>query len=515
MDKSKDIRIAARDALRGKWKGLILVGFILFLILYVPYMAATFLEDKLQIMVILFITGCIMVLGGPLFLGYISYVMDFLKGGERGKSALADGFRRFGKSFGIFVLFVLKLFGQCLGAFAVLGLSSYCIYHLLMLVSLSVRWPAVVSLIIFYAAFICISIFISLRYAMTFFLAVDLPDKSANWFSKYSAVMIKGYKKRLLCLQLSFLPWFLLLIALQIGIVLLSIYVFPEKISWLFFLLEILLYILPFSILYGYIVAANGIFYQQLAGIKSVENGAAELPAEKTDEICEDFPAEKKCGRAKYIVAAVLIAILSVAGLVFLIGDLRNTMEYLDSDFYEDFYEDIDDEYFDEDDLEDFIDSYEIDPADIVDSIEVSVGNISFTLSNGNGWCYFDEEGTAYNALGPEESYLESQSVEMGDAPYDYVHLSAYDGSDLTAEDLKAYVFSNYYDYEGCDLTYEDEITLLGEKAGVEVYFDESYYNGNIYFAHGEKVYHIYYVVDTEEEAEEYVDYIADTIHQS
>jgi uncharacterized membrane protein len=174
MQKNSELRKAARSQLHGSW--LAAVGVVL------VYSVITGVASGLAGIGLL-------ILGGPLALGYYGYFLRKAKGETVSFSNLFDGFDNFGKAL---VLFVLQ------GIFIAL-------WSILLFI------PGIIK---------------SLSYSMAFFILKDNPDMNALDAITASRKMMNGYKLKLFFLHLSFIGWALLcVVTIGIGYLWLSPYV--------------------------------------------------------------------------------------------------------------------------------------------------------------------------------------------------------------------------------------------------------------------------------------------------
>jgi uncharacterized membrane protein len=158
MQENSALRAAARSQLRGTW--LASVGFVFVYGVLVSVASG--------------LAGIgLLIVGGPLALGYYGYFLHKARGETASFGNLFDGFDNFGKAF---LLFLFK------GIFIAL-------WSLLLFI------PGIVK---------------SFSYSMAYFILKDNPDMSALDAITASRKMMNGYKGKLFCLYLSFIGWVLL-----------------------------------------------------------------------------------------------------------------------------------------------------------------------------------------------------------------------------------------------------------------------------------------------------------------
>jgi uncharacterized membrane protein len=165
-----EIMTSARSLLKGKWKPVVLLTFIYFLVAIVPG----------SIPKIGWIAG--LILGGPLAFGLSYYFLGFSRGNTPVLEDLFKGFSIFGKTLVTYLL-----------------LALYTILWVLLLIV-----PGVIA---------------ALSYSMAFYLLIDNKDMSAQDAIKKSKQLMMGHKYRYFCFLGRFLGWFLLgVLSLGIGL---------------------------------------------------------------------------------------------------------------------------------------------------------------------------------------------------------------------------------------------------------------------------------------------------------
>jgi uncharacterized membrane protein len=158
MQENSALRAAARSQLHGSW--LAAVGIVFVYTLLISAASG------------LFGIG-LLIIGGPLSLGYYGYFLRKARGETVSFGSLFDGFDNFGKAF---LLFLFR------GIFIAL-------WSLLLFI------PGIVK---------------SFSYSMAYFILKDNPNMDALDAITASRKMMNGYKGKLFCLHLSFIGWALL-----------------------------------------------------------------------------------------------------------------------------------------------------------------------------------------------------------------------------------------------------------------------------------------------------------------
>ena len=191
-----EIRACARQQLKGVWGEMAFTFFVYYLIYLPSNIVAVFnsLHDYYPEIPSFFganlvLSIAVFLVNGPFALGFCGYFMRRVRGEEIRLTHIFEGFYRFWRSF--LLMFLTSL---------LVGLWS-----LLLLV------PGIVK---------------GLGYSMAFYIMRDNPDIEPLAAIDKSQVMMKGYRGKLLLLQLSFIGWGLLaLLTFGIGFLWLYPYV--------------------------------------------------------------------------------------------------------------------------------------------------------------------------------------------------------------------------------------------------------------------------------------------------
>jgi uncharacterized membrane protein len=166
---NRDLMSQARQSLRGKW-GVAAIGTLVYALIM----------GGLNVIPV---AGPIawLIVGGPLMLGWILFILSISRGAEVRVGRLFDGFSSFGNAL-----------------VAMLLVSVFTILWLLLLIV-----PGIIA---------------ALRYSMTFFILADNPTMDGLEAIRRSKAMTMGYKYKLFCLGLRFIGWALLgVLSLGIG----------------------------------------------------------------------------------------------------------------------------------------------------------------------------------------------------------------------------------------------------------------------------------------------------------
>ena len=142
-------------------------------------------------------------------MSYVGYTLDMVRGRNPGAKALFSAFPKFGK-----VILTNILVGVFTALWTLLfGLALVIVIVIAALLIESVPAIAILLMIVGYAAFLVVMLWVTLRYAMVNYLVMD-QDLSGLEAIRVSKQMMKGYKGRLFVLQLSFIGWYLVAFAI-------------------------------------------------------------------------------------------------------------------------------------------------------------------------------------------------------------------------------------------------------------------------------------------------------------
>jgi uncharacterized membrane protein len=155
---NKALRAKARDQLRGKWTGPVVVTLI-FLLIFI-------LVSNIPAVG----TGLTLILAGPLYLGFSCYFLNFKRGNSPKPEDLFSGFKNLGGSISLYFIMGIFIF----------------LWSLLLII------PGIIA---------------GIRYSMSFYALCDNPDSGAMNALHKSKELMKGNKMQLFLLWLSFLGW--------------------------------------------------------------------------------------------------------------------------------------------------------------------------------------------------------------------------------------------------------------------------------------------------------------------
>jgi uncharacterized membrane protein len=158
MISNQALRAKARDQLRGKWTGPVVVTLI-YVVICVPVTNIPYVGGGLGL-----------ILSGPLLLGFSQYFLNFKRGNNPKLEDVFSGFRNLGSSIALY--FIMLIF--------------------ILLWSLLLIIPGIIA---------------GIRYSMSFYVLCDNPDSGAMNALNKSKELMKGNKMQLFLLWLSFLGW--------------------------------------------------------------------------------------------------------------------------------------------------------------------------------------------------------------------------------------------------------------------------------------------------------------------
>lgn len=210
--KLAQVRAKAREILNGKWGKVVLITLIEVAIMYGAELILDF--------VTLGIAGiAVMVCSIPIQYGLYMSFMKIRKNENVGYvDFLKDGFKNFGRSWGIIGNILLKIWPLLLADFVsqmvlLLGLV------ILFISSISGNnWLigfAIILVLIFLIVSIILEIFIIIKcllYSIANYIAIDRPEISTKEAVEESARLMNGNRGKIFLLGLSFIGWFILCI---------------------------------------------------------------------------------------------------------------------------------------------------------------------------------------------------------------------------------------------------------------------------------------------------------------
>lgn len=156
-------------------------------------------------------------------MSYVGYTLDMVRGKNPGAKALFSAFPKFGK-----VILTNILVGVFTALWSLLfSLALVIVIVIAALLIEAVPAIGILLMIVGYAAFLAVMLWVTLRYAMVNYLVMD-QDLSGLEAIRVSKQMMKGYKGRLFVLYLSFIGWYLAAFAIiLVGALLMGLCALP------------------------------------------------------------------------------------------------------------------------------------------------------------------------------------------------------------------------------------------------------------------------------------------------
>lgn len=207
-----EIRMEAREALRGNWRKAVCI-----ILAYLLFAFALGLVEGLfegNAFIFLLIEVAVLVISMPLSFGLIISFMK-LKRGEDVKAFgfIKDGISHFGKSWGIFGHTFIKML-----------LPVFCIILVAMLLAFATGFGAAsgnyiltIAIVALYIATIIYTVSIALLYVVAYNICYDNPELSSKACVLKSETLMKGNRGSYFLLELSFIGW-AILASLTLGI---------------------------------------------------------------------------------------------------------------------------------------------------------------------------------------------------------------------------------------------------------------------------------------------------------
>ncbi len=236
--KSYELKDKARDCLGGKYGAAILVTFLAWLIpgavnlladiMFSPFMpsAARLGSPAAMVSSYLFKFTLSLVLSIVLGLFNVGIALFFLKiscGQAYDVKDLFYGFQNDVKK-GLTLSGVIAIVNAvCLAPY------QYMLNYYLLTRQEAWLYYAAIAMVIGY----CISIPVSLNLALVYYLMLDFPEKSATELLQLSIRLMRGHKRRLFYIQLSFIPLqFLSICSFYVGFLWLTPYIYATEVCF-------------------------------------------------------------------------------------------------------------------------------------------------------------------------------------------------------------------------------------------------------------------------------------------
>lgn len=185
----------------------------------------TALTGTLSIFLNILVSLFAMVMG----VGFANYALRLSRGQSAGVGSLFDAFSYAGRSIGMTLLVAVYTFlWSLLAAFA---------FSIVIAVAAAVlmdieQVAGIIVMVIAYIALIIAVVAIALRYAMAPFALAEHPDDGAVEAIRRSVRMMRGYKRKLFVLKLSFIGWALLMALIVLAVM--GAGIFASGMVWMF-----------------------------------------------------------------------------------------------------------------------------------------------------------------------------------------------------------------------------------------------------------------------------------------
>lgn len=248
-ERCSQIKKIALRSLQGKWGVIALGVLVVILISYVPSLVLTMLwGNTMEMQLVELVYG--LLIGGPLSFGLASLCLRTFRGEPSAPLEVFHGFQRFGKAF--VINFVILIISTLLGSAGIL----------LVVGKLGGKSGVSLALVL-----IALTIWIELRFILSYYILQDQPELGAFQILKESCRLMKGNKDKAFRLGLSFIGWILLLMIL-LGVT-----------SVIYKLLPIIV-LIPLIFLGAYMSQTNTAFYELIRG----DSALAIEETEKADQ---------------------------------------------------------------------------------------------------------------------------------------------------------------------------------------------------------------------------------------
>lgn len=212
--KSSYFRLNARTSLVGNWKEGMLVYFVVLLLLTLPITLLTAILPNIATIYMFIVEGA--------FLYTMSdYAMKLANGEDHSAKDIFAGFRSFNKAFilllweSLWLMLWSLIFLIPMIFFGVRLVTEYQYAQLYSQYSSTVDWSYVsgadaLLFIVLVIALLLLMLFMGLRYAMAFFIIRDDKPIGVRKALKDSIKIMRGNKRKLFILQLTFIGWYVL-----------------------------------------------------------------------------------------------------------------------------------------------------------------------------------------------------------------------------------------------------------------------------------------------------------------
>lgn len=218
MYNRKDLKKGAKQLLRNSTPHFMLVALVYYLLTGGLSLVSGQVSNLVSLdagVVAFFLSVLITLFGYVMTVGFSNYALCLSRKQEGGMRSLFDSFSYAGRSIGVTLLVAIYTFLWSMLLMLGLGIVTAVVFLALEDVpALLVAW-----VVILYVAALVFVFVIALRYTMAPFALVEAPEQGASAAVRRSVQIMRGNKKKLFVLELSFIGWELL-IGLVFGAVL-------------------------------------------------------------------------------------------------------------------------------------------------------------------------------------------------------------------------------------------------------------------------------------------------------
>lgn len=218
MYNRKDLKKGAKQLLRNSTPHFMLVALVYYLLTGGLSLVSGQVSNLVSLdagVVAFFLSVLITLFGYVMTVGFSNYALCLSRKQEGGMRSLFDSFSYAGRSIGVTLLVAIYTFLWSMLLMLGLGIVTAVVFLALEDVpALLAAW-----VVILYVAALVFVFVIALRYTMAPFALVEAPEQGASAAVRRSVQIMRGNKRKLFVLELSFIGWELL-IGLVFGAVL-------------------------------------------------------------------------------------------------------------------------------------------------------------------------------------------------------------------------------------------------------------------------------------------------------
>lgn len=166
---------------------------------------------EIALIISLIYTIAVLIIGGPVSLGYVKFNLHLTDGRPAGFTDLFSQFHRFGEGFLVYFLRLLYTFLWTM-LFTIPCVIAGIIVMVVLMDNYSIAgiYAAVFAMLLCLVPAIILGTMKTYSYAMAPYLLYENPGMGANWAIQKSVDLMRGNKWRLFCLAISFIGWAIL-----------------------------------------------------------------------------------------------------------------------------------------------------------------------------------------------------------------------------------------------------------------------------------------------------------------